>query len=250
MDEQRKDQIEDWTQDLSGATLESLMSLVPGVGPFLAVFANRMMGSAFERRTKRVISELRDDLVRLEQSGQAQFTPDLAESDEFQAAMHRTIRRLLESGSQDKRKLLRNAMLNRVTGFENADQFERALDACDADDVLVLLAIDEGCGPAKDGRRRQIMASYHIPQVFQGWQQTPPGMLATRVALLVSLGLVDEHTKSELENRNSPSSITRVDRALGKGQPVKITVRINITEHGDQFLKYLTDPLDPDEPEP
>lgn len=249
MDEQRKDQIEDLSQDLGGATLEALVSLVPGVGPFLAVFTNRMMGSSFERRTKGLIGELRDDLMALEASGRVAFTEELAQDDQFQAAVHRTIRRLLESGSADKRKLLRNALLNRVQGFAAADAFERALDACGPEDIRVLVALDEETQRELPGHRLRAVANWAVPQAFERWGEPMPDLLATRVALLTSLGLLDEEEKSEIKEREKPSYRRGRSSERQVERTVHTSVEVTVSEFGERFLEYLKDPLDPGEGE-
>lgn len=223
--------------------MEALASLVPGLGPFLAVFVNRMMGSSFERRTKKILSEMRDDLVRLEQSGRASFTPELAESDEFQAATHRTLRRLLESGSDEKRKLLRNALLNRVLGTDDADQFERALDSCDSIDVRVLKVMDGVTRPPGRSWRRFISPEHIVRNEFErsGWAE--PGHLETRVGMLTSLGLLKADEKTHVRERDAgPWTRDRASRA--PDQIAERTVTYAVSDFGADFLAYLSDPFD------
>ncbi|TSD12600.1 hypothetical protein [Curtobacterium sp. KBS0715] len=250
MNEDRKDQLEDWSQDIGGATLEALMSLVPGVGPFLAVFANRTMGSSFERRTKQILTEMRDDLIRLEESGRATFTMDLAESDDFQAAMHRTIRRLLESGSTEKRKLLRNALLNRAAGFDGADGFERALDSCDATDVRVLVALEEETRWEGAHRRKYTSPRHSVPKAFERWGVPKPDLLVTRIALLVSLGLVDEDEKTEIKERRQPSFRRGPNGEPKVEQTIETRVSVTVSGFGERFLDFLKDPLEPEQTSP
>ncbi|MEK6345339.1 MAG: hypothetical protein V4737_16115, partial [Curtobacterium sp.] len=131
MDDERKDRIE----DVTGAVVEALISLVPGIGGPLAVLANRALGSPFERRTVRILDELRADIARLDAEGKV--AENRAADEDVQAAIHRTIRQLLEATSDDKRTLLRNALLHRIMG-EDGDPFDEAIERVQPKDIPLL----------------------------------------------------------------------------------------------------------------
>ncbi len=179
-----REELKDNVEDTAAATLEALVSLVPGIGGVLAVFTNRALGSAFERRTVRILSELRDDLTRLEQSGCADFGDRLTESDRFQASVHRTIRHLLEADSDDKRTMLRNALLNRIIGVRDPGRFNEALDRIQPDDMVLLKCFKDRSTIYGLGRRTRGLSN-------------PNDRRAERLHRLVTVGLVADITPTQ-----------------------------------------------------
>ncbi|WJY00836.1 hypothetical protein [Curtobacterium sp. 458] len=223
-----RDETKDRVEDSAAATLEALVSLVPGIGGVLSVFTNRVLGSSFERRTVRILTELRDDLSRLEQSGLAHFDERLAEDDSFQASVHRTIRQLLEAASDDKRTLLRHALLNRIVGFEEPERFDDALERVLPGDMVVLASLQT--------ERRYGLTD--VVRYLDGGGEEHGDR--HRVHRLVRLGLVDDVTKSGTD------LIAEHLRAAERGH--RTPSRRPRSEHvmsdfGREFVDYVTDPV-------
>lgn len=221
------DETKDRVEDSAAATLEALVSLVPGIGGVLSVFTNRMLGSSFERRTVRILAELRNDLTRLERSGLVSFDKRLADDDSFQASIHRTIRQLLEAASDDKRTLLRHALLNRIAGFEEPERFEDALERVLPGDMVVLAALHS---------ERQYGLTDVVRYLNGGGEEHGD---RNRVLRLVRLGLVDDVTKS------GTALIAEHLRAADRGQ--RTPSRPPRSEHvisdfGREFLNFVADP--------
>lgn len=223
MDEVRRDQVE----DVAAATVEALISLVPGIGGPLAVLANRAMGSAFERRTVRILDELRDDLQRLERSGLATNSRSAREQEALQAVTHRTIRQLLEAESDEKRTLLRNALLNRIVGVEEPERFDDALERVQPGDMTILARL-------RDSREITGLTEGHISLPGEEYDSRTPD----RVRKLVSLGFVDDTT---------PDGFERIHKTLQSRQRGARPSHDSASHHrlstlGNEFVAFVSDP--------
>ena len=223
MDDVRRDQVE----DTAAATVEALISLVPGIGGPLAVLANRAMGSAFERRTVRILDELRDDLQRLERSALATNSRSAREQEALQAATHRTIRQLLEADSDEKRTLLRNALLNRIVGIEEPERFDDALERVQPRDMAILAQL-------RDSREVTGLTEGHIAFPGEEYDSRTPD----RVRKLVGLGIVDDTTPSDLERVNE----TLQSRQRGARPSHDIASHHRISTLGNEFVAFVSDP--------
>lgn len=223
MDEVRRDRVE----DTAAATVEALISLVPGIGGPLAVLANRAMGSAFERRTVRILDELRDDLQRLERSGLAAVSRSAREQEALQAVTHRTIRQLLESESDEKRTLLRNALLNRIVGVEEPERFDEALGRVQPGDMAVLARL-------RDSREISGLSEERIGLPGEEYDSRTPD----RVRKLVSLGIIDDTTPSDIEGINKALQ----GRRRGARPSSDSASRHRISKLGNEFLAFVSDP--------
>jgi hypothetical protein len=224
VDEERKDQIE----DIGVAVAEAVASLIPIVGGPTAVILNRTLGSAVQRRQARILIELRDDLTRLEQFGLVTLDEQLAESEPFQAALQRTVRQLLEADSDDKRTLLRNALLNRLAGMDadNASRFDEALERVQADDVVLLAKI-----------REEVLAFDLIWSGPDGWTSPDVLVRSDRTKRLLRLGLIDELAGTVAETQ-------RIVNAVGEDRYTSDTTasKHGISTLGRDFLAYVSDP--------
>jgi hypothetical protein len=236
LEERKKDRLEDF----GSATLEAVVSAIPVIGGPLSVFTNRALGSAFERRQTKIVAELRGDLMRLENSGLVRFDAALAESDAFQAAVTRTFRQLLESDSDAKRKLLRNALLNRVIGLTDASRYERALEACEADDIRVLAAADE-ITDVGDHVQARVTLMNHLEKHFEDHNEPVPSGMYDRTRILVGLGLIDETQKSDLKERQP--GYLRADQREPENFVSNRRLQ-SVSSLGRGFLDFIRDPLE------
>jgi hypothetical protein len=222
VDEERKDQIE----DMGVAVAEAVASLIPIVGGPTAVILNRTLGSAVQRRQARLLIELRDDLTRLEHSGLVTFDGQLAESETVQASLQRTIRQLLESDSDDKRTLLRNALLNRIAGTEDPGRFDEALDRVQPGDVVLLAEVAE--------------MAYAEDLIFRGvaaWASPEVLVRNERVERLLRLGLIkDEHDPAADTRRILNAAVE------GHGGSASTGSAHSVSMLGRDFLAYVSDP--------
>lgn len=119
-----RERLKDGVEDGVAATVEAAVSMIPIAGGPLAVVVNRAFGSAVERRLERDIAELREDLDAVVR---AHDIPDPAarlSRDEFVAAMYTVVPALQATSFSEKRKLLRNALIN-GTVIGNWDDYRR-----------------------------------------------------------------------------------------------------------------------------
>ncbi|MDB6425898.1 hypothetical protein [Curtobacterium sp. 20TX0008] len=223
MRDDRKDQIE----DIGGAVLEAAISLVPIVGGPTAVLTNRILGSAVQRRQARILVELRDDLTRLQDSGLVVFDEALAESEPFQASLQRIIRQLLESDSDDKRTLLRNALLNRTIGVDDPGRFDEALDRVQAGDVVLLAEIAD-----------DVLAYGLISTVPEAWAESEDLIRSERTKRLLRLGLIQDL-------QDPVGEMKHILDAAAQGRPAShsTTSKHGVSPLGRSFLAYVADPI-------
>lgn len=229
MDEDRKDQIE----DISSAVVEAALSLVPIVGGPMAVIANTALGSAVQRRQARILVELRDDLTRLQQSGLVVFDEGLADSEAFQAALQRTIRQLLESDSDDKRALLRKALLNRIVGIDDPDRFADALERVQTRDAVMLQLIDQTASDTKVAEMQSLIEYEGESRVIERKRRL------IGLNLIIDIASTDPHDDALRKLGNLDWETRGSDR-----RPYWTF----ITELGREFLEFIHDPLDATQP--
>lgn len=225
MEEDRKDQIE----DIGVAVAEAALSLIPIVGGPAAVIANRALGSAVQRRQARILEELRDDLTRLERSGLVVFDGQLAESELFQAALQRTIRQLLESDSDYKRTLLRNALLSRLAGTDDPDRFNDALERVRPRDAIWLSLQAESPSVAQ----RDAMFQFRADEDRRRYDE--------RRHRMITAGLVIDTSRTELDMSGIEHGTAPHERKVGG---------ISVTPFGRDFLAYVSDPTASPTPAP
>lgn len=230
MDEERKDQVE----EITSALVEAVISLVPIVGGPTAVLANRVLGSAVQRRQARILVELRDDLTRLQQSGLVVFDEALAESEPFQAALQRIVRQLFESDSDDKRGLLRNALLNRIVSLDEPERFADALERIQPRDALLLQLIGQ---PASDEKVAHMQALIHDDGETR---------CIERKRRLIGLNLMID-TQGNDPQDDAARMLGNLDGKT-RGNDLR-AYWTYATELGRDFLAYVHDPTDAVEPE-
>jgi len=230
-----RDEHRDAIEDLAAAGTQVTLGYIPGAGPVLAALFGQAAGSAAQRRTKRILSELAEDVRRLrDQRGLP--TEDVVQSDEFLAATERTMRRLIEAESEEKRKLLRNALLNMSAGDPVDREFERWLDRFDPDDVRVAAAVED----LTEGTSRMLEeVELQVRFWFEDRDELPPARIRGRVGALARAGILDR--LSDRVVHNVPLSPSGGDGATG-GR-VLTTDFYDVSHRGHAFLAYLRDPL-------
>lgn len=230
MREEHKDVVQDAVVEAAGVAL----GFIPFVGPVLSGALGIAAGSAAQRRTDHILQEVVLDLQRLQAERQLP-TADVVESDAFLAAAERTIRRLVESDNDEKRKLLRNALLNVSSGQPVDGEFERWLDRLDADDVRVAAAVEE---LMRDRGQLLESAPSQVSRWFEQTGENEPTRIRERIRALVNEGVL--HTTSDdlvedvrVRNRNGMKTERRLRSKYYHG----------ITDRGAEFLAYVRDPL-------
>lgn len=233
MDERLKDKV----KDAGAAAIEAAVSMVPIVGGPSAVFLNRTFGSAIQRRNERLLLEVAADVERMiEQLALADPEKVLA-SEDFEAAVHRTLRASQETSSDEKRKLLRNALLN---GFVAGDaqsqreQFMAAMVRYQAEHVAVLRAIQS----LMEGRSTMLEGA--ATQVHDGLSEAITfSTVLVCLRELVADGMASESVENQVKEINSR---TRLGQPQSR-QVVNQKVWHSVSASGEAFIEFVTDPF-------
>lgn len=235
MEERHKD----FAEDTSAAVIEAAVSMIPVVGGPAAVIVNRSFGSAVQRRNERIFAEIATDVELLVQRLD-RIEPDaLLASEEFQAAVHRTFRAAQETPSDDKRKLLRNALLNGYVANDvvpQRDVFLSIMARYQPEHVLVLQTI----------RTLMVGRETMLEHAASAISHRLEGSLAhesVRACLreLVNDGLASESTENRVEEIN-----VGIPRPYGHPQTrqvAKTTAWHSISPQGEAFLDFVADPF-------
>jgi hypothetical protein len=144
VDEGRKDDIELVTAGLAGAAF----GLVPG-GSLLAAAFSLPLQVAQQRREREELEQIRRQLEDLRTSGATLPAADeLAGSEAFMAQLTITMRAAMETDNEDKRRLLRNALMNGMSnrwGTHRWD-FARAVARYEPEHVAALHVLLDASG--------------------------------------------------------------------------------------------------------
>lgn len=230
MNEDTKDRIE----DAESAVVEAIISAIPIFGGPGAVAWNRATGSAVQRRHAKLLDELSTDLRRFQEQFPDEVSTAILESDEVQAALERLTRRLKESGSAEKRQILRNALLNTLHGFEEPDRFEDALEAVTVDDVRVLEIVSYW----SPMNMLNLVSAVKRKCAERGIAE--PTRIGDRVRKLQRLGLMIERQQSELKESQRRQPTGRSATV----QHVETVPQAGVSDAGKDFLEFVKSPLD------
>lgn len=236
------DQGKDRIEDAGAALLEAAVSIVPIIGGPTAVIINRVLGSATRRRQEQILEDLARDISRLEEAGQAINLDQLAESDEFMAALHVALRVSQETASEAKRKMLRSALINGYI-LETPSERDVLFDlvkSIEPDDVVILAILRD----LMVGRSQMLEDSaYAITRAAPG-STYKVGDVARRVGGLVQKGLANRSEKSSV--RTVPVARTRRSSFDAPTARDEVSVRVfhNVTPLGEELLSFVADPLE------
>jgi hypothetical protein len=229
----------DFVEDTSAAVIEAAVSMIPVVGGPAAVAVNRSFGSAVQRRNERIFAEIATDVELLVQRLDSLEPDALVASEEFQAAVHRVFRAAQETPSDDKRKLLRSALLNGYIAADAApqrDAFLSMMARYQPEHVLVLQTLRT----LMVGRETMLEhAASRIADRLEGSLAHESVRACLRE--LVNDGLVSESTENRVEEIN-----VGMPRPYGPPQTrqvAKTTAWHSISAQGEAFLDFVADPF-------
>lgn len=235
MEERRKD----FAEDASVAVIEAAVSMIPIVGGPAAVIVNRSFGSAVQRRNERIFAEIATEVELLLQRVEAIEPAAVLASEEFQAAVHRAFRAAQETPSDDKRKLLRNALLNGYVAVEvipQRDAFMSIMTRYEPEHVLVLRAIRT----LMVGRSEMLEhAASRVADQLKG--SLTHESVSACLQDLVGDGLVSESTENRVQEINV--GISRIYGTPQTRQVAKVTAWHSISAQGEAFLGFVEDPF-------
>ena len=234
-----KERHKDLVEDTSVAAIEAAASMIPIVGGPAAVIVNRSFGSAVQRRNERIFDELAADVELLMRRLDVVEPAAVSASEEFQAAVHRAFRAAQETPSDEKRKLLRNALLNgyvSAEGIPQRDAFMSIMARYEPEHVLVLKSLRT----LMIGRSE--MLEHAASRVADELQDALTyESVRVRLRELVDDGLVSESTESRIEEINV--GISRTYGMPQKRQIAKAVVWHSVAARGEAFLDFVADPF-------
>lgn len=210
-----------------------------GILPFGSVFGKALtipLELAERKRNSTILAAIQADLLELRGRGLTDKSlEEWAESESFLTSIYVVIRASQETQSDEKRKLLRNALINGESSQWTSDResFLRALASYEPGHIAILGAVE--AVEAKDGQMVEDAehnlsrkSGRSLPKV---WRLMPQ---------LVTDAMVDVLVKNEIESSG------RSGREFGQnaeGQFIRQTTYHGMTGRGRSFLEFIRDPL-------
>ncbi|MEO6116275.1 MAG: hypothetical protein ABIP33_07820 [Pseudolysinimonas sp.] len=241
----------DKIEDAGAAAVEAALSAIPFIGGPLAVMANRAFGSALLRRHEALIEEIRDDLDRALNLGLVTDPIEALSNDLFLAGLSRVFRESEETANSDKRRLLRNVLINgldpmRVADGREAELFNRLISRYDPEHVAVLAAAlraapnAQGSASVTD-RQGVKIELFGLPSAWRHSEEENERRIDVdvRATELIGDGLISEKNSSEIKEAFGRS----LDRAK-TSQEISTRSRLTVTARGRRFLRLVEDPFE------
>jgi len=234
------DHAKDLAEDAAAAVVEGAVSIIPILGGPLAVAVNRGFGSAVQRRTDRIVHSLVTDVERLAEMLGLDLE-QLETSEEMLAAFHRAVRAAQETSSDEKRRLLRNVLLNGYVAassdYSLSDLFLGLMVKYQPGHVVVLNALREiMVGRTETLEYSSVVIGQHLGEV------TLVPSIAVCIKELAADHLINEQVLNEVKEVNvvgRPANGT-----IQTKQYANPSYRYWTNELGGQFLDFVADPFD------
>lgn len=229
MDEHLKDKVE----DAAATAVVAAVSLVPFVGGPISTILNGALGSAVQRRQERVLSELLADLERLSKERAALDVDALLLNEEFIANLSRTVRICMETFDADKRRYVRNVLLNGIDERID-DSYARFVEFYSAE-VFAALQASDICSE-RTGRAASSMES------LREYSAHPMPNLYSSIAILVGDGMM---TRGEERKVREVPSRRRYSAPGSTELDVREHLYYSVSPLGKRLLEFIRDPVEP-----
>lgn len=240
MRDRRKDEVE----FIAAQAAEGMLGLLPG-GSLLGKSITVPLEIASRRRTERILGELCNKIDLLHDSGRLEFDwSELLESESFMSGLHLTMRAAQETESEQKRELLRNALLNGVGGNwgSHGADFLKLVVRYEPEHVLALKALRESSGGV--GHWVRDAESIMRESLGENPSQTiPASRFGAIINQLVADALLQEELTSEV---GADGELHPADAPNSEPQPVFSPKSHSLTLIGLEFLGFIADPLEVD----
>jgi hypothetical protein len=226
------DRAKDRAEDSVATAVEALVSIVPFAGGPAAVIVNRAFGSAVQRRNETIMAGFESDIQRLMERHEKLEADRWPDSEPFMAALHTTFRAAQETASDEKRKLLRNALINGYVLSEDetaSNGFLALILKYDPDHVLILETLVDIMA-----NRTTMMDSAASAVYSRLRPQMTPTQVGLRIDELVRDGLISESRERKIEEIHT--------RGVDK-QVVRETAWHSPSDRGEAFLAFVADPI-------
>lgn len=231
MDEQRKDEVE-W---IAAQAAEAALGLLPG-GSVLGRALTLPLALAERRRNEGILLNIHSDIEALRQRRAFPALSELVESEEFMSSLYVCVRGAQATSHGEKRKLLRNALLNGVGAFRTErEEFLSLLSDYHPEHIAILRSVERlrtTHGSMPSGVRSQL--SEKLGLAF--------AVVASCVARLVQDGMLSESVKQKIETEPVRTRYATIpattEQVLGRE-----TRYHSLSERGALFLEFVSDPL-------
>jgi len=226
--------------ELAGVAFAAGISAVPVFGGPASVVLTYLANIPIQERTDSILNGFQRDIELLFERT-AGLEPDVLHTEEFMAALFRAARSAQETASDEKRKLLRNALLNGYIKHEatgERDHFLAITARYEPGHVVILDCIRE----LMRGRDRLLNAATSV--IADRLGDKGKGIpIYSHLQDLVNDGLVSEQADREVREEQ------RTDK-FGRPNPrsmVRETLYHGISPRGEAFLAFVADPLAEDD---
>lgn len=231
MDERRKDKVE-W---VTAQAAEAVLGLMPG-GSVLGRALTLPLAMAERRRNEAILLSIHEDIEALQLRRTFPTLTELVDSEEFMASLYVCVRGAQATSRDEKRKLLRNALLNGVGAFRTErEEFLALLSAYLPEHVAILRSLG---GLRADSGRMPSSVRSQLSQELG----LPFAVVSSCVAKLVQDGMMSESVDQKIETQavrtRYPTTPERKEHVLGRQKTYN-----SLSERGAAFLEFVSDPL-------
>lgn len=214
--------------DLGYAALTGSLGMVPLAGPLASAFLSVAMPAPAQKRVNAVLSVLRDRMEVLE--ARAVTLDSLKDNEAFVTTVAHVVPAAMATASEDKRKALRNAVLNAaVMGSHDEDQLEmflRRLEDATSWHLRLLALLDDPEGYVLKRTGRKIGPVNSRAQYLRAAFLERPNVEDLARPVVAELNTWAFVAVSSLAAMGTPS---------GMAQPCT-------TQTGKAFLAFITEP--------
>lgn len=228
---------------IASQAAEGALSAIP-FGSAISKMFIIPLALAEARRNDRILLGIVDDLEGLRSAGKLSLTAEqLFESEEFVASFYTVFRASQETASEEKRRILRNALLNGIDQRWSGERatFVRLVGAYDVEHIVVLRNLAE----MSEGRTE--MSEHAQYTICSKLTVEGDGGEADRARIyaefqqMVTDGLISESSQGEATEQNVGNKT--YGRAQTK-QIVKTQYWHAISARGKNFLSFVTSPAE------
>jgi hypothetical protein len=222
--------------------VEGALSAIP-FGSAISKSFTIPLALAESKRNDRILRGIVDDLEGLRLAGTLSLTAEqLFESEEFMASFYTVFRASQESESEEKRRMLRNALLNGIDARWVGERatFVRLIGAYNVEHIVVLRDFAE----LSEGRTEMIEHAQHAIcaklDVNGDDRAADRARTYTEFQQMVTDGLISESSQGEASEQNVGN------RTYGRAQTKQIVKTQHwhaISTRGRSFLDFIASPV-------
>ncbi len=222
--------------------VEGILGIIPG-GSAAAKLVTLPFDIAERRYNRKIIDGIIAGLNELQDANKMVKTPrQLIEDDSFIAALHTTFRASQETADDDKRRLLRNGLINGIADLWASEEqpFLGLIRRYEPEHIAILARMKKwtyGASNMLENARHSI-----VTELGDG---ISPSENADRLNgyfnQLLADGLLRESTEVTVPQANARNQVRPIRRL--NGDPTRTRIYNAISPRGVKFLDFVADPL-------